>query len=71
MCVAIPGKLTSIDGNYGMASFGGTEMKVNLSMVDAEVGQYVLVHAGCAIEVMAEDQAAELLSIFEELDAIE
>lgn len=70
MCVAIPGKLISIDGNYGMASFGGTEMKVNLSMVDAEVGQYVLVHAGCAIEVMGADQAEELLSIFGELDTI-
>ena len=70
MCVAIPGKLTSIDGNYGMANFGGTEMKVNLSMVDAEVGKYVLVHAGCAIEVMAEDKAEELLSLFGELDTI-
>lgn len=70
MCVAIPGKLISIDGKNGMVSFGGTDMKVNLSMVDAEVGQYVLVHAGCAIEVMAEDQAQELLSIFGELDTI-
>ena len=70
MCVAIPGKLIAIDGNNGIASFGGTEMKVNLTMVDAEVGQYVLVHAGCAIEVMAEDKAEELLSLFGELDTI-
>ena len=70
MCVAIPGRLISIDGNTGIASFGGTEMKVNLTMVDAEVGQYVLVHAGCAIEVMAEDKAEELLSLFGELDTI-
>ena len=70
MCVSIPGKLIAIDGNNGIASFGGTEMKVNLSMVDAEVGQYVLVHAGCAIEVMAEDKAEELLSLFGELDTI-
>ena len=70
MCVAIPGKLISIDGNNGIASFGGTEIKVNLAMVDAEVGQYVLVHAGCAIEVMSEDNAEELLSLFGELDTI-
>ena len=70
MCVAIPGKLIAIDGNNGIASFGGTEMKVNLTMVDAEVGQYVLVHAGCAIEVMAEDKAEELISLFGELDTI-
>ena len=41
-----------------------------VTMVDAEVGQYVLVHAGCAIEVMAEDKAEELLSLFGELDTI-
>lgn len=70
MCVAIPGKIVSIDGTNASVSFGGTEMKVNLSMVDAKVGEYVLVHAGCAIEVMAEEQAQELISIFKELETI-
>ncbi len=70
MCVAIPGKIISIDGDTAVVSFGGTEMKANVAMVDAEIGKYVLVHAGCAIEVMAEDQAKELIDLFSELDEI-
>ena len=70
MCVAIPGKITSIDGNTASVSFSGAEMNVNISMVDAEIGDYVLVHAGCAIEVMAEDKAEELISLFKELEEI-
>ena len=70
MCVAIPGKITAIDGGTASVSFGGTEMKVNVSMVDAAVGKYVLVHAGCAIEVMEEDQAQDLISLFKELEEI-
>ena len=70
MCVAIPGKITAIVGGTASVSFGGTEMKVNVSMVDAAVGKYVLVHAGCAIEVMEEDQAQELISLFKELEEI-
>ncbi|MGI5874931.1 MAG: HypC/HybG/HupF family hydrogenase formation chaperone [Bacillota bacterium] len=70
MCVAIPGKITAIDGDTAAVSFGGTEMKVNVSMVDAAVGDYVLVHAGCAIEVMTEDKAQELIDLFNELEEI-
>ena len=68
MCVAIPGKIMSIDGDTAAVSFGGAEMQVNVSMIDAKVDDYVLVHAGCAIEVMDEDQANELLELFNELE---
>lgn len=70
MCVAIPGKITSIDGHTASVSFGGTEMNVNVSMIDAKIGDYVLVHAGCAIEVMAEDKAEEMIRLFQELEEI-
>ena len=68
MCIAIPGKITEIDGNKGLVSFSGTEMKVHFGMVEANVGDYVLVHAGCAIEVLSEDRALEMIKLFEELD---
>jgi hydrogenase expression/formation protein HypC len=68
MCIAIPGKITEIEGNKGLVSFGGTEMKVHLGMVEANVGEYVLVHAGCAIEILPEDRAMEMIKLFEELD---
>ena len=68
MCIAIPGKLTAIEGSKGMVSFGGTEMKVHLGLVEANIGDYVLVHAGCAIEVLPEDRAQEMIELFKEID---
>jgi hydrogenase expression/formation protein HypC len=67
MCVAVPGKVIEKNGNMGMVDFGGNTIKINLGLVEAKVGDYVLVHAGCALEVLAEDKANELLRLFEEL----
>jgi hydrogenase expression/formation protein HypC len=64
MCLAIPGKLTTITGQlddtfrFGRVSFGGIMKEVNLSMVPhAQVGDYVLVHVGVAISVVDEEEA--------------
>ena len=43
---------------------------VNVGLVDPEPGQYVLVHAGCAIEDMEQDKAQELISLFAELEEL-
>lgn len=67
MCIAIPGKVVAIDGNKAKVDFRGNIIDVNTGLVDAAVGNYVLVHAGCAIEVMHEDRADELLDLFMEL----
>lgn len=70
MCVAIPGKVIEITDTIGKVDFQGNVVKVNLGIVDAEIGDYVLVHAGCAIEVMKQDAAQELLDLFEELESL-
>ena len=57
MCIAIPGKVESIDGNMAKVDFNGNLVNVNTGIIEPEVGQYVLVHAGCAIEVMEKDKA--------------
>jgi hydrogenase expression/formation protein HypC len=64
MCLAIPGKLTTITAQldetfrFGKVSFGGIMKEVNLSMVpEAQVGDYVLVHVGVAISVVDEEEA--------------
>ena len=44
-------------------------MNVNVGLVDPQPGQYVLVHAGCAIEVMEKDKAEEIIELFAELEA--
>lgn len=71
MCIAIPGKILSIEGQKAQVDFNGNQVSVNVGLVSADVGQYVLVHAGCAIEVMSQDKAQELLDLFEELEEAE
>lgn len=67
MCIAMPGKIISMEGNHAKADFSGNIVNVNTGIVDAKVGDYVLVHAGCAIEVMEKDKAQELMDLFAEL----
>ena len=68
MCIAIPGEVVSIEGNFAEVNFNGNLVKVNIGIIEPNVGDYVLVHAGCAIEVMDRDNARELLSLFDELE---
>ena len=70
MCVAIPGKVIEITDTIGKVDFQGNIVKVNLGIVDAQIGDYVLVHAGCALEVMKQDAAQELLDLFKELESL-
>ena len=70
MCVAIPGKVISVEGNRAKADFSGTIVDVTTGLVEPKVGQYVLVHAGCAIEVMEKEKAEEIIELFADLDDI-
>lgn len=70
MCVALPGKVTEINGLVGKVDFQGNVVDVNIGIVDAQIGDYVLVHAGCAIEVMKQDAAEELIELFNELGSM-
>ncbi len=71
MCVAIPGRIVSMDGDMAKVDFQGNIVDVNTGIIDAKVGQYVLVHAGCAIEVMDKDKAEEIISLFAEIEEME
>ena len=70
MCIAVPMKIVSVDGQSrtGKVLYSGNEMKVDLRLVSPEVGDYVLIHAGCAIEIVRKESAEEILSIFEEIE---
>ncbi|WP_019177568.1 HypC/HybG/HupF family hydrogenase formation chaperone [Methanomassiliicoccus luminyensis] len=67
MCLAVPGKVVSIEGHQADVDFGGVLRKVNVSLVEAAPGEWVVVHAGFAIEKMDEDEAKETLRMWEEL----
>ena len=78
MCLAIPGKLVSIGEStdvlfkVGKVSFDGVIREVNLAAVpEAEVGQYVLVHVGMALNVIDEEEALKTLEYFKELGELE
>jgi hydrogenase expression/formation protein HypC len=68
MCVALPGKIIETDGTNGKVDFQGNIVNVNMGVVNAQVGDYVLVHAGCAIEVMKKEMAEEIIELFAELE---
>lgn len=70
MCIAIPGKIISIDSPRAKVDFNGNVVDVNIGLIDPVVGDYVLVHAGCAIEVMSKDKALELIELFQDLEEL-
>lgn len=67
MCLAIPAKVTEINENIAKADFGGVYRDVNISLVEVKLGEYVIVHAGYAIQVMDEESAKETLNLFNEI----
>jgi len=68
MCLAIPAKVVNIKGDSARVDFGeGVLREVNVMLVDAKVGDYVLVHAGYAIQVLSEEEALETLRLWNEI----
>lgn len=69
MCLAIPAKVTALhEGDMATVNLGGVEREVSLALVDAGVGDYVIVHVGIAISTLDEDEAKETLALFAELN---
>lgn len=66
MCLAVPMKLTSITGpGKGVSVLEGAQYEVDLSLVpDVQVGEYLIVHAGFAIEKLDQAEADERLKLF-------
>jgi hydrogenase expression/formation protein HypC len=68
MCLGIPVKITKIDGLKAQIEVGGTQRSANLQFIsDAKVGDYVLVHAGYAIQKLDEEEAKKTLKLLEEI----
>jgi hydrogenase expression/formation protein HypC len=68
MCVAYPGRVEGIDGRTARVDFSGNLVDVNIGVVDVKVGDYVLVHAGMAIEAMNAQKAQEILDVFASME---
>ena len=78
MCLAIPGKIQSIESQYdglvqmAQVSFGGIMKEASLEMVpQAQVGDYVLVHVGVAISIVNEEEAKKTFTYLEQIGELE
>lgn len=77
MCLAIPGKIISIENTdpmtrMGKVDFGGVIKEVNLAYVPhAQLGHYVIVHVGFAISTVDEDEARQVFNYLQTMDALE
>ena len=76
MCLGIPGKIFNIFQNdstrMGVVDFSGVKLDVCLEAVpDAQIGDYVIVHAGFAISTLSEEEAQETLDLFDQIDALQ
>ena len=68
LCLAIPAKVLEVNGDIAKVDFGqGVAREVNVMLVNARVGEYVLVHAGYAIETLDQEAAEESLKVWREL----
>ena len=68
MCLAIPSKIVNIQGDVGTIDLEGVTRTINMALLEnVRVGDYVLVHAGFAISVIDEAEAAQSLDLICEL----
>lgn len=73
MCLAVPGKIVSIEGDdpilrSGKVNFGGIMKQINLAYVpEAKLGDYVLVHVGFAISIVDEEEARQVFEYLRQM----
>ena len=68
MCLAIPARVTQIDQGLGLVEVGGVVREASFMLLpDAQVGNYVLLHAGYALQKVDEAEAEETLRLLAEM----
>jgi hydrogenase expression/formation protein HypC len=78
MCLGVPGKVVSVAeaadslSRSGRVSFGGVVKEVSLAFVpDVQVGEYVIVHAGFALNKLDETEATRIFTYLQQMDELE
>jgi hydrogenase expression/formation protein HypC len=72
MCLAVPSKIISIEGNRAVVDVYGAQREISILLMEneLEVGDYVLVHAGFAIQKLDEEDAIERIDMIVKMTAI-
>lgn len=68
MCVATPGQIVSIEKDTAVVDVNGNRIRVNIGLLDAKVGDWVLTHAGLGIEIMQPERARELAELLRDIE---
>lgn len=73
MCLGVPGRILSVEEGelrMGRVAFGAVVKEVSLAFVpEAKVGEFVVVHAGMALDVIDEEAARRVFQVLQELEA--
>jgi hydrogenase expression/formation protein HypC len=70
MCIAVPAELIEKkEGNIGVVDYGDLRQEVRLDLVDVDVGEFVLVHVGFAIQRLSREEGLETREIFRQVYA--
>lgn len=69
MCLAVPAKIKSINNDTATVEISGVSYEANLMLTpEAKVGDYVILHAGFAIQILDQQDAEETLKLFEDIE---
>ena len=71
MCVAYPGIVTEVSGDTATIDYSGNKVKAKTGIVDVKPGDYALVHAGLAIQVLPENEVKYMTELFKELEELQ
>jgi hydrogenase expression/formation protein HypC len=70
MCIAVPAEvIEKKDGNIGVVDYGDLTQEVRLDLVDVDIGEFVLVHVGFAIQKLSREEGLETREIFRQVYA--
>ena len=71
MCLSIPARIEKIEGDQALVSSGGVRVRANVSLIESpKVGDWVLLHAGFAIQKLEETEAKKTLALFDQMKEV-
>jgi hydrogenase expression/formation protein HypC len=71
MCLAVPGKVVKINDRTCVVEIMGVSREISIELLkDVNLGDYVLIHAGCAIQKLDQEEAIKTIELFKELEEL-
>jgi hydrogenase expression/formation protein HypC len=68
MCLGVPAKILETGGGAAIVELGGVRREISVMLIDnVSVGEWVIIHAGFAIEKLSEEEAEQTLALFREI----